>query len=139
MIRSLLLASLVVLGCRAADPRLELADPGPIDSVEVRFGSHCRLLERPTEVEPLAAFLQQHLEGWEPFWGEPGRPDVEARFRADGRTVALLGLDRSQLVSRIGERAVFKPISDATATRLVELMGGPPTTAAESPCSSLDE
>lgn len=140
MVRSLFHALLLVLlGCQAGGTTLELADPGPIDSIEVRLGSHCRELEDAQEVEPLVSFLRQHLAGWEPFWGEAEEPGVEARFRAEGRVVVRLGLDRSQLVTRIGERAVFKPIGSGAAARLLELMGGPPTTAPEVPCVDLDE
>jgi len=129
---------LAVLGCDLSGSTLELEIPGAVSAVEARFGDHyCRRLDDPQRVAALVSFLGSHRSGWQPYWGEPAAaPQVSATYLDETRVVATLGLDASQLVTRIEGRSVFLPLAGGEASELLELLGGPPLAAPETPCRS---
>lgn len=132
---------IAALGCDLSRSGLELAEPDRVSAVEVRFGDHyCRRIEDPQAVAALASFLGRHGGGWQPFWGEPSSAaQVRATYLDDARVVANLGLEASQLVSRIGDRWVFLPLTSSEATQFLELLGGPPVAPPQSPCLTSEE
>lgn len=141
MFRWSALLLIVALGCDLSRSGLELAKPDRVSAVEARFGDHyCRRIEDPQAVAALASFLGRHRKGWQPFWGEPSSAaQVRATYLDDARVVATLGLEASQLVTRIGERWAFLPLESREAAKFLELLGGPPVAPPKSPCASSEE
>lgn len=113
---------LLLVGC--APPASEVLVLDGIDLAEVRLGGGCRTV---AELAPLIEYLEEIPADWQAFWKEPPSSPFLLTLASDRTPRLRVGItDGSMIVERAGASPRFRAVSEAEASRLVELVGGVP-------------
>lgn len=95
-----------------------------IDSAEARLGGGCRAVD---DLEPLLTFLEGIPADWQAFWKEPPSSPFLLTLAREGTPRLRVGVtDGTMIVERAGGSPRFRAVSEAEASRLVQLVGGVP-------------